>query len=67
LTILYSKHAREKMAERGISPNEVEEGIKCGSKHQQYPDKIVSDFKYFSVVYKKVENNLYIITIKPRW
>ena len=55
------------MAERGISPNEVEEGIKCGSKHQQYPDKIVSDFKYFSVVYKKVENNLYIITIKPRW
>lgn len=55
------------MVERGISESEVREAIKQGSKHLQNPDRIVSDYKYYSVVYKKIGNFLFIITVKPRW
>ncbi len=64
--IKYSKHARERMVLRGISEKEVEEGIKRGSKELQKPNKILSHYKYFCVVYKKIKDNIYVITIKPR-
>ncbi|MBW2969062.1 DUF4258 domain-containing protein [Candidatus Woesearchaeota archaeon] len=67
LDILFSKHARERMIERGISSNEVKEAIVCGSKQLQKPNKIISDYQYFSVVYKKMKNKIFIITVKPRW
>lgn len=66
LTVKYSKHAREQMVARGISEKEAEEAIKRGSKELQKPNKILSYYKYFCVVYKKIDNDLYIITIKPR-
>jgi len=65
--IRYGKHAREQMVARGISENEVYDAVKSGSKHLQYPDKIVSKYKYFSVVYKKIGENIFVITVKPRW
>ncbi|HLD88925.1 MAG TPA: DUF4258 domain-containing protein [Candidatus Nanoarchaeia archaeon] len=65
--IQYSKHARSQMIARGISENEVNEAIKSGSKHIQHPDKIVSDYKYFSLVYKKIGENIFVITVKLRW
>ncbi len=55
------------MVLRGISEKEVIEAIKRGSKTLQKPDKILSDYKYFCVVYKKVGKNIFVITIKPRW
>ncbi len=55
------------MTFRGILPREVLEGIKRGSKHFQYPNKIVSEYKYFSVVYRKEGENIIVITVKPRW
>ncbi len=55
------------MAERGISVNEVEEGIKKGTKELQKPNKIVYHFRYFSVVTKMMNNNYFVITVKPRW
>ena len=55
------------MVARGISEKDVKEGIQNGKKHTQYPDKIVSKYKYFSVVYKKREDDFYVITVKPRW
>ena len=67
MAIKFSRHAREQMAERGVSENEVEEAIKGGSKHLQFPNKIVADYKYFSVVYKKLGQDTFIITVKPRW
>lgn len=67
LDILFSKHARERMVERGITAIEVKEAITCGSKQLQKPDKIISDYKYFSVVYKKRDNQVFVITVKPRW
>ena len=63
----YSKHAREKMAERGISANEVEEAISLGAKELQTPNKILHHYRYFTVVTKKIEGEHYVITVKPRW
>ncbi|MBI2653916.1 DUF4258 domain-containing protein [Candidatus Woesearchaeota archaeon] len=66
LPIKYSKHAREQMVARGISEKEVEEGIKRGSKGLQKPSKILSYYKYFCVVYKKIGSDFYVVTVKPR-
>lgn len=54
------------MIARGISEKEVEEAIKRGSKELQKPNKILSYYKYFCVVYKKIGNDYYVITVKPR-
>ena len=66
MAIKYSRHAREQMIARGISAKEVEDGIKMGSKELQKPDKILSHYYYFCVVYKKIGKDEYIITVKPR-
>ena len=63
---MYSKHARGQMIARGITENEVEEGIRRGSKELQKPNKIVSYYKYFCGVYKKFKDTNYVITVKLR-
>ena len=55
------------MVERGISEREVEEGIKRGAKRLQKPNKILSEYRYYVVVYKKVNDTCFVITVKPRW
>jgi Domain of unknown function (DUF4258) len=64
--IRYSKHARLRMIERGVSHREVKNAINKGAKRLQ-GRKIVSAYSYFEVVYRKVEEKIYVITIKPRW
>jgi len=54
------------MIARGITENEVQEGIQRGSKELQKPDKILSHYQYFCVVYKKINDICFIITVKPR-
>ena len=54
------------MAARGVSEKEVEEGLKRGSKELQKPNKLLSYYKYFCVVYKKIRKDIYAITVKPR-
>jgi hypothetical protein len=66
LTIYFSKHARDRMVERGISTVEVEAAIRLGAKSIQEPGKILSNYRYFCVVYKKVKDDIFIITVKPR-
>ena len=66
LKFRYSKHARFRMVERGISEKEVETGIIKGRKYIQ-DDKVVSSYSYFEVVYKKIGDVIYVITVKPRW
>ena len=66
LIIKYSRHAREQMVARGITENEVEEGVQRGSKELQKPDKLLSYYKYFCVVYKKFDDVCFVITVKPR-
>jgi len=67
LKIKYSKHAREQIIKRGISANEVEEGIRRGAKRLQPPNKILSEYRYYVVVYKKINDTCFVITVKPRW
>ena len=55
------------MVARGIDEVLVAEAIKRGSKYLQKPNKIVSEYRYFSVVYKKTGENCFVITVKPRW
>jgi len=62
----YSRHARERMVERGISESEVRTALQKGRKRAQN-GKIIATYSYFEVVYKIIENDPYIITIKPRW
>ncbi|MAG20272.1 hypothetical protein CL618_02465 [archaeon] len=66
MIIKYTKHARKQMIFRGISDNEVIEGIKKGNKELQKPNKILSHYRYYCVVYKKINDTYYIITVKPR-
>ena len=65
--IKFSKHAREMMVARGVSVKEVKDAIKKGSKSFQNPDKIVASYRHYSVVYKKIKDTHFIITVKPRW
>ena len=55
------------MVARGIDEKLVDEAIKRGSKRLQKPNKIVSEYRYFSVVYKKTGEDYFVITVKPRW
>ena len=67
MAIWFSKHAREQMVARGIDETLVQEAIKRGSKHLQHPNKIVAEYRYFSVVYRKTGEDCFVITVKPRW
>lgn len=67
MKIKYSKHARTQMIARGISENEVQEGIRMGAKSIQFPNKILSEYRYYCVVYKKIKDVIYVITVKLRW
>jgi hypothetical protein len=64
--IRYSKHARHRMIERGISEKEVSDAIQKGTKRNQ-DGKIVASYTYFEVVFKKVRDTYYIITVMLRW
>ena len=67
MIVKFSRHAEERMVERGISVKEVERAITSGGKFLQKPDKIVAEYRYFRVVYRKAEDIHYIITVEPRW
>ena len=66
MAIKYGSHAREQMVARGISELEVEKAIKRGSKELQGKTKILAHYQYFTVVYKRIADDLFVITVKPR-
>lgn len=66
MAIRYSKHAREQMVTGGISETEVEEAVKRGSKELQGRKKVLAYYRYFCVVYLKIGDDIYVITVKPR-
>lgn len=65
--ILFSRHAREQMVARGITVSLVAEAVKRGSKQLQSNDRILYYYRYFVVVTRKINENDYVITVKPRW
>jgi hypothetical protein len=54
------------MIARGISLKEVKNAILRGSKRVQ-DGKIVAAYRYFEVVYKKVDKIFVVVTVLPRW
>ena len=64
--IKYGKHAREQMIERGISVKEIEGAIKMGAKELQKPNKILHHYRYFTVVTRKIQDDFFVIIVKPR-
>ena len=54
------------MIMRGISMEEVKDAILKGSKRIQ-DGKIVAAYRYFEVVYKKVDELFVVVTVTQRW
>jgi hypothetical protein len=66
MRIILTKHARERMVSWGISLEEVKNAILKGSRRIQ-GGKIVAAYRYFEVVYKKVDEIFVVVTVTPRW
>ena len=66
IRIVLTKHARERMILRGISLEEVKNAISKGSKRIQ-DGKIIATYRYFEVVYKRVDEIFVVVTVSPRW
>ena len=64
--IKYSRHARMRMVERGISESEVSEAINKGSKRRE-GKKIIAAHRHIEVVFKVVNKDCYVITAILRW
>ena len=62
----YSRHARMRMIERGISEREVSEAINKGSKRRKGKE-IVAAHRQIEVVFKIVNKEYYVITVMLRW
>lgn len=63
--VRYSRHARERMIERGISSNEVEDAIRKGSKEMQN-NKILHHYRHFTAVTIRIKKDYFVITVMPR-
>ncbi|HII15929.1 MAG TPA: DUF4258 domain-containing protein [Nanoarchaeota archaeon] len=63
--ILYSRHARERMAERGISSNEVRDAIRMGAKERRQ-GKVLHHYRHFTAVTTRTKGNYFVITVMPR-
>ena len=66
MEIQLSKHALDQARERGISISEIKRTIQRGAKHLQDKNKIVSNFMHVKVVYKKMHDIYFIITVMIR-
>ena len=60
-----SYHALEQSRERGISINEIKETIKKGAKSKR-DDKIISIYRHIKLVFKKIEDKFFVITVMIR-
>lgn len=66
MEMVVGKHAMEQARERGISINEIKKAIQQGAKHLQEKNKIVADFMHIRIVYKKINNRAFVITVMIR-
>ncbi len=66
MELLISRHALEQARERGISVSEIKKAIQQGAKHIQKPNKIVADYMHIRVVYKRIKEKYFVITVMIR-
>lgn len=62
LRIRYTRHARLRMAERGIAEAEVRAALARG-KHEVLGEKGVAAYMYFHVVYRRTDAGYVVITV----
>ncbi|MFH0816622.1 MAG: DUF4258 domain-containing protein [Methanobacteriota archaeon] len=62
----YSRHARLRMVERGISEREVSDAVRKGRKVTR-DGEIRSILRHLEVVLRKVGDDWYVITVMLRW
>lgn len=62
IKIVLSEHAIEQARERGVSIQEIQETIRKGAKFFQN-GKIVASFRHIKVVFKKLKDEYFIITV----
>ncbi len=67
MEFLFTRHARQRMIERGVYVSEVEQAVQKGSKQLQAKDRLVSSYGYINVVYRKLKDRIVVITVKMRW
>lgn len=65
MELLMSIHALEQARERGISINEIKEAIQKGAKFMQ-DGKIVSNYRHIRIVFKKINEMFFVITVMIR-
>ena len=65
MDIILSWHALQQARERGVTIEDIKKVIQRGAKHFQ-ENKIVSDYMYIRVVYKKNQQKMFIITVMIR-
>lgn len=66
MEIVLSRHARFRMAERGISASEVREAVLKGTKRLQ-GERVVVSYRYFDAVYRREGETILVITVMSRW
>jgi len=66
MRVIPTKHARTRMVSSGVSLAEIKNAILKGSKRIQN-GKVVAAYRYFEVVYKKVDETFVVVTVSPRW
>ena len=68
MDLFITKHALDQARERGISINEIKEAIQKGAKfiQDEKEKKIVSDYRHMRIVFKKLEDKYYVITVMIR-
>ena len=65
MKLLISEHALDMVRERGISINEIKETIQKGAKFMQ-DEKIVSDYRHIRVIFKKINERFFVISVMIR-
>lgn len=60
ITLVLTRHAKERMAEHAITREQVKEAIRKGAKVQQ-TDGYLASFTYIKVAYKKIGEEMYKI------
>lgn len=64
--IIYSRHARLRMVERGISEREVSDAVQKGRKMTKN-GQVHAVYRHIAVVVKKTGGRWYVITVMSRW
>lgn len=65
INLVMSRHAIEQARERGIGINEIKDVIRQGAKSIQN-DKLIAVYRHIKVVFKKVKDKFFVITVMIR-